>query len=338
MESQGLIRLVNDVLLLTSIPRSSWLIERGKRTWNAWKKLTISQDHLYETVTIVLVGKYTDHPDSYHSVDKSLEHAAMACSRKLKLINVDAEHLEESTALTAPQDYHKAWQEVHQAQGILIPGGFGERGCEGMIAAIKTCREKKIPFLGICLGLQLATVEFARNVCKLPQAVSAEFNATAAVPTELDVDAAIPTKSNAEAAVHVIVHMDEIDRSTMGANMRLGSHPTIFQPGSEWSKIYQLYQKGSKSPAPITNGSMSESTSENDSKSPSHDISANDTLSNGNENPSSQSSPLTILERHRHRYEVNPDYVDQLEHAGLHFVGRDEGGKRMEILELKDRS
>lgn len=338
LESQGLIDLVSEVLRLDLVKPSAWLVKRGGQTWSAWKELTISQDHIYESISIALVGKYTDHPDSYHSVVKSLEHAAMACSRKLNLVSVDAEHLEEATATSSPKEFHKAWHQVHQAEGILIPGGFGERGCEGMIAAIKTCRENKIPFLGVCLGLQLATVEFARNICLLPKAVSAEFNAKASVPTELDVDAAVPTEVNAKAAVPVIVHMDEIDRTTMGANMRLGIHPTVFQKGSEWSKIYQLYLEDFSSSIPTTNGTTTTNALSNgDSKSSSLNSTCSANGTAVKKLPSlSESDPLIINERHRHRYEVNPKYVDQLERAGLHFVGRDESGKRMEVLELKD--
>lgn len=339
LESQGLISLVSEVLRLDLVKPSTWLIKRGGQTWNAWKELTMSQDHIYESISIALVGKYTDHPDSYHSVVKSLEHAAMACSRKLNLINVDSEHLEEATAASSPKEFHKAWHQIHQAQGILIPGGFGERGCEGMIAAIKTCREKRIPFLGVCLGLQLATIEFARSICNLPQAISAEFDTESAVPTELDVDAAVPTEIGSKRGVHVIVHMDEIDRTTMGANMRLGNHPTIFQRGSEWSKIYQLYGEDLCSAIPTTNGTTTTTTlSSGDSRSSSLNgtCTANDTSAVPTPPSSSDSDPLTIYERHRHRYEVNPKYVDQLERAGLHFVGRDESGKRMEVLELKD--
>lgn len=317
LESQGLIKLVSEVLRLDLVNLSPSLVRRGGQTWNAWKELTISQDHLYNSVSIALVGKYTDHPDSYHSVVKSLEHAAMACSRKLVLITVDAEHLEETTAISAPKEFHKAWHQIYEADGILIPGGFGERGCEGMISAIKTCRENKKPFLGVCLGLQLATIEFARNKCNLPEAKSEEFNA--------------------EAAVQMIKFMPEIDRTTMGASMRLGNRPTIFQPGSEWSKIYQLYREDSSSSIPTTNGTTTTALSNGKSETLSlHGTS----IANGTAvkipPASSDASPLIIHERHRHRYEVNPDYVKQLERAGLNFVGRDDSGQRMEVLELKE--
>ncbi|KAL6714112.1 CTP synthase ura7 [Lecanora helva] len=321
LESQGLIKSVSDVLRLERLTLSPGLERRGARTWNAWKDLAISQDHLHESVSIALVGKYCDHPDSYHSVVKSLEHASMACSRKLLLLMVDAEHLEQSTLDSSPKEYHKAWHEVYKADGILIPGGFGTRGCEGMISAIRTCREQKTPFLGICLGLQLATIEFARNECDLPQATSAEFNAEAPVP--------------------LIIHMPEIDRKTMGATMRLGNRPTIFQPGSEWSRIYKLYRHDRNPSLPTMNGSEHAGTGSNSTNSTTSDINVQDisttnsTTQNGPQS-STEPSPLTIHERHRHRYEVNPEYVDTLEKAGLNFIGRDESGQRMEILELKD--
>ena len=321
LESQGLIRAVSEELRLDGLTASPSLVQTGWQTWNAWKELTFSQDHLYKTVTIALVGKYTDHVDSYHSVVKSLEHSSMACSRKLVLITVDAEHLEVTTKATFPKNYHTAWQILHTADGVLIPGGFGKRGCEGMISAIEACREKNIPFLGICLGLQLATIEFARHRCDMPKATSAEFDA--------------------EAAESVVIHMPEIDRKTMGATMRLGIRSTIFQPGSEWSKIHNLYRRSHRPFSPNPIGASNFDNSNGNTKS----LLTNgllDGVSNTNgtsgRTPSSASetSPLTIHERHRHRYEVNPDYVDQFEAAGLHFVGRDDSGQRMEILELKD--
>ena len=326
LESQNLTGLVSEELRLDRLTVSPWLFKRGGQAWKAWKELTIAQDLLHESVSIALVLKYLSSPDSYHSVVKSLEHAAMACSRKLVRITVNAEHLEEATLISSPKDFYKAWGQIYAADGILVPGGFGERGCEGMISAIKTCREKDIPFLGICLGLQLATVEFARNKCDLPQAASAEFNAEATVP--------------------LIVHMPEIEQARKGGTMRLGNRPTILQPGCEWSKIYQLYRQG-QSPSMPTANRLSR-----DVKPPSINGSSNDTStansaslkvpseSTGSSlkvpSESTGASPLVINERHRHRYEVNPAYVEQLEQAGLSFVGRDESGQRMEILELKD--
>jgi CTP synthase len=170
---------------------------------------------------------------------------------------------------TSPARYHDAWRAVVGADGILVPGGFGQRGSEGMMLAIKYARESKIPFLGICLGFQLAVIEWARNVLDYHDAISGEFDAEAKHP--------------------FIVFMPEISRTHMGGTMRLGLRPTVFEEGSEtWSKARALYGGAGK-----------------------------------------------IWERHRHRYEVNPAYVDKLQQSGLCFVGKDEKGERMQVLELK---
>ena len=280
------------------------LVDQGSRTWKEWKKRTLEQDHLHDTVTIALVGKYTDHPDAYHSVVKSLEHAAMACSRKLKLVSVNAEHLEEPARHASPAEYHQAWGLLHTAGGVIVPGGFGERGIAGMLAAIRNCRENGIPFLGICLGLQLAVIEYARNMCDIPDADSEEFSSKPSNP--------------------VVIFMPEVDRTTMGATMRLGLRPTHFQPGSEFSKLRKLYELSRKtiSPRVLANGTLLNGG---------HD--AEDHQQDG---PSANDvpAPVVINERHRHRYEVNPEYVDRLTQGGLRFVGKGDGGKRMEILEL----
>ncbi len=269
LEKQGLIPLLRNILRLDALPKSNTLVQKGKDVWNEWKTLTTSQDHLFETVSIALVGKYTNLHDSYLSVVKSLEHAAMRCLKKLNLIWVDASDLEEQTQQDNPKLYYKAWHELCTANGILVPGGFGHRGTEGMIAAAKKARQENIPYLGICLGMQIAVIEFARNVCNIPHAASIELFEQTPDP--------------------VVIFMPEIDKTTLGGTMRLGLRPTIFQPGSEWSKLRALY------------GEVQE-----------------------------------INERHRHRYEVNPEYVTRLAKGGLDFIGKDDKGVRMEILELKD--
>ena len=269
LETQGLVTTIRNILNLDSIPKSKALVDRGQRTWTEWKKLTTQQDRLYESVNIVLVGKYTNLHDSYLSVIKSLEHSAMRCGKKLNLIWVDASNLEAQAQLDNPAEFHKAWHEVCTADGILVPGGFGHRGTEGMIQAAKWARENKTPYLGICLGMQIAVIEFARNVCDMPKASSIELQEQCPDP--------------------VVIFMPEIDATTMGGTMRLGIRPTLFQPGSEWSRLRKLY------------GEKTE-----------------------------------IHERHRHRYEVNPEYIDRLAKGGLEFIGKDDKGVRMEILELKD--
>lgn len=298
LETQGFFPLLKGILRLDALNILPPLLAEGERTWSAWKKLTISQDHLYESVSIALVGKYTNLHDSYLSVIKSLEHAAMACSRKLNLVWVDASHLEPAAQESSPVEFHKAWQELCTAQGILVPGGFGSRGTEGMIKAAEWARKNGIPYLGVCLGMQLAVIEFARNVCNIPTASSEEFDE--------------------KTSDRLIMFMPEIDPITKGGTMRLGLKPTHFQPGSEWSKLRALYH-GNVTPAPessnLPNGTVQ------------------DRLSNGFQE---SAAPFTILERHRHRYEVNPAYIDTLASHGLSFVGKDDRGERMEILELKD--
>ncbi|KAL2357843.1 CTP synthase [Cryomyces antarcticus] len=269
LEEQGLIPILSDILRLDALTTSQSLVKKGRSTWNQWTALTVGLEHTFQPVSIVLVGKYTELHDAYMSVTKSLEHAAMRCKKKLKLIWVDSAHLESATSHTQPAKFHKAWHDVCTAAGILVPGGFGTRGTEGMIAAAKWARENKTPYLGICLGMQIAVIEFARNVCGISNATSMEFDAIS--------------------DDRVVIDMPEHHGGDMGGTMRLGLRPTIFQEGSEWSRLRALY--GEK---------------------------------------------RTIEERHRHRYEVNPAYIEQLESDGFNFIGKDDKGVRMEIIELKD--
>ncbi|KIW62547.1 CTP synthase [Phialophora macrospora] len=271
LEQQQLPGQLRDFFRLDAYPIAPALVTRGQQLWNDWKKLTTSQERFLETekVTIALVGKYTNLHDSYLSVIKALEHSAMACQRKLNLIWVEASNLEKATLETNPETYHKAWHELCTADGVLVPGGFGHRGTEGMIAAANWARTKPKPYLGICLGMQVAVIEFARNVCGLKTAHSVELDARTTDP--------------------VVIFMPEIDKTTMGGNMRLGQRPTHFQENTSWSRLRKLYNN-----APAVN------------------------------------------ERHRHRYEVNPEYITRLSDAGLTFIGKDDKGERMEIVELKD--
>ncbi|PBP26704.1 CTP synthase [Diplocarpon rosae] len=149
LEEQGLVGTIRDILKLDDTPKSERLVDRGQRTWAQWRNLTSQQDRLFDTVDIVLVGKYTNLHDSYLSVIKSLEHSAMRCGKKLNLIWVDASHLEEEAKSSDPAAYFKAWHAVSTAHGILVPGGFGHRGTEGMILAAEYARTNKTPYLGI---------------------------------------------------------------------------------------------------------------------------------------------------------------------------------------------
>ena len=269
LEKQRVIPILRDILALDKLTISPTLLQKGHSTWTQWKSLTSSDNRYHDKVTIALVGKYVQFHDSYLSVLKSLEHSAMRCRRQLEIQWVDSEHLEAKTRASDPAKFHKAWHDVCTASGILVPGGFGQRGTEGMVAAAKWARENKTPYLGICLGMQIAVIEYARNVCGLEGATSEEFNGDA------------PHK--------LIMFMPEVDKQTMGATMRLGLRPTLFQEGSEWSRLRALY-----------------------------------------------AGKTEILERHRHRYEVNPAYISTLEDGGLSFVGKDEKAERMEVIEIKD--
>lgn len=267
LEEQGLLNLLRTALMLDKLAPTPALVTKGAEIWKMWK--TVISPVYTETVDIVLVGKYIELHDAYLSVIKSLEHSAMRCNRKLNLIWVDSEHLEDATQQSNPGKYHKGWHEVCTAAGVLVPGGFGQRGTEGMIKAAKWARENKTPYLGICLGMQVSVIEYARHMCGYTNATSEEFDTSAEHP--------------------VVIFMPEGSKDSMGGTMRLGSRSTYFQPGSEYSKLRALYGE------------------------------------------------VTVVEeRHRHRYEVNPQYIEELEKTGMTFIGKDDTGKRMEIFELKD--
>ncbi|KAG5516175.1 hypothetical protein RHGRI_037024 [Rhododendron griersonianum] len=230
--------------------------------WTTRAKLC---DSLHQPVRIAMVGKYTGLSDSYLSVLKALLHASVACCRKLVIDWVLSSDLEEATAKENPDAYKAAWKLLKGADGVLVPGGFGDRGVQGKIMAAKYARENRIPYLGICLGMQIAVIEFARSVLGLQDANSTEFDPNTQSPC--------------------VIFMPEGSKTHMGGTMRLGSRRTYFHVTD--CKAAKLY--GNKS---------------------------------------------FIDERHRHRYEVNPDMVVQLEDAGLAFVGKDDSGRRMEIIEL----
>ncbi|XP_039116147.1 CTP synthase 1-like isoform X2 [Dioscorea cayenensis subsp. rotundata] len=250
---EALIKALN----LQGVAREPMLLE--------WMERAKICDTLHETVTIAMVGKYTGLSDSYLSVLKALLHASVAHRRKLVVEWVPASDLEETTLKEAPEVHKAAWKLLKSADGVLVPGGFGDRGVEGKILAAKYARENKIPFLGICLGMQIAVIEYCRSILKLWDANSTEFNPNTTNPC--------------------VIFMPEGSKTHMGATMRLGSRRTYFEVMD--CKSAKLY---------------------------------------GN--------AAYVDERHRHRYEVNPEMVMELEKAGLAFVGKDDTGKRMEIIEL----
>ncbi|CAN4078546.1 unnamed protein product [Withania somnifera] len=141
-----------------------------------WISRTELCDRLHEPVRVAMVGKYTGLSDSYLSVLKALLHSSVACRRKLFVDWVPASDLEDETAKENPENYRSSWNLLKGADAVLVPGGFGDRGVEGKILAAKYARENKIPFLGICLGMQIAVIEYARSILGLQDANSTEFD------------------------------------------------------------------------------------------------------------------------------------------------------------------
>eukprot|EP00887_Chlorella_sp_A99_P007532 scaffold2.g7532.t1 len=231
-----------------------------------WKtQLADKWDGLTGVVKIAMVGKYTDLSDAYLSVTKALQHACLGANRRLQVDWVEASNLEEGTQTEDAAAYEDAWAKLRGADGILVPGGFGNRGVEGKVLAAQYARTNDKPYLGICLGMQIAVIEFARNVLGMKQANSTEFDAATPEP--------------------VVVFMPEGSTTHKGGTMRLGSRRTVLETvDCIAAKLYQSEQY--------------------------------------------------VDERHRHRYEVNPELVPQFEAAGLRFVGKDDTGTRMEICEL----
>ncbi len=232
-----------------------------------WIKMAETVDNLDEVVKIAMVGKYTGLSDSYLSVIKALQHSSFEVNRKLQINWIEAENLDEKVNRDDAEKYNEAWKLLKESDGILVPGGFGIRGIEGKIKAAEYARLNKIPYLGVCLGLQIATIEFCRNVLGMEKANSTEFDENTPHPA--------------------VVFMPEISKTHMGGTMRLGTKPTPFLV--EDCKMKRLY--GNKP---------------------------------------------HVDERHRHRYEVNPELITKIEEAGLIYVGKDETGQRCEIMELEN--
>eukprot|EP00210_Caulerpa_lentillifera_P008485 g8094.t1 len=175
--------------------------------------------NVYKT-TIALIGKYTGHQDAYLSIIKALQHACLQAGVGLNLVWVEASHLEDAFKAKDPEKYVESWMDLRSASGVIVPGGFGDRGIEGMILAAKYARESHVPYLGICLGMQTAVIEFARNVVGLTDATSMEFSI------------ASPNLA--------IVFMPEISTTHLGGTMRLGSRSTLLTTSDSISaKLYK---------------------------------------------------------------------------------------------------
>lgn len=262
LENQGISRIIANKLKI-SLPCTPQL--------ELYHTIAHNVEHASEEVHIALVGKYTGLQDSYLSVIQSLQHSAIMAGRRLIIDWIDAVSLEPGTNVSDKDAYTHSWETVKNADGILVPGGFGDRGVEGKILAVKYARENKVPFLGICLGMQCAVIEYSRNVLSLERANSAEFDPKSPHP--------------------VVIFMPEINPQQMGGTMRLGARATLLKDrkdGNKQTLARDLYGRETR----------------------------------------------YVWERHRHRYEVNPEYVEPLTNAGLIFSGTDDRSQRMEIIEL----
>lgn len=223
-----------------------------------WKEMVHALRHPKQEVKIALVGKYVELHDSYISVNEALKHGGIATRSKVDIHWIDSETLE------APDcDLNAVLGDM---DGILVPGGFGSRGIEGKIKAVHFARTNGVPYLGICLGMQVAIIEFARNVLGFADANSAEID---------------------PATTHPIIDIlpEQKDVQEMGGTMRLGQYPCVLNPES---KSFQLYQSS------------------------------------------------MIYERHRHRYEVNNDYRDDLAKNGMLLAGTSPDNHIVEMVELPD--
>jgi CTP synthase len=228
-----------------------------------WKRLVEALENPQHEVTIAMVGKYVDLTDSYKSLNEALVHAGIYARSKVNIRYIDSESIEREGTGT-----------LKGVNGVLVPGGFGKRGVEGKIRAIQYARENNVPYLGICLGMQLAVIEFARNIVGLAGANSTEFDPDTPHP----VIALITEWQDRDGRIE---RRDE--KSALGGTMRLGAQQAVLEAGSLARKIYG---------ADIVN------------------------------------------ERHRHRYEVNNQYIGRLKEKGLRVSALTQSEQLCEVIEL----
>lgn len=185
-----------------------------------WKMISDRTDRCQEEVVIAIVGKYTNNPDAYISVVKALKHAALEAGLRLRVSWVESSDLEPNVERIDAKRHESAWKSMQAAHGVLVPGGFGNRGIEGKVMTANFCRTNDMPYLGICVGFQTAVMEFARNKLGWEDANSTEFDETTEHP--------------------VVVFLPESSTTVMGGTMRLGSRATIIRDSK--SLAHQLYE------------------------------------------------------------------------------------------------
>ncbi|WP_413627643.1 CTP synthase [Fructilactobacillus vespulae] len=233
-------------------------IDAPEADMSDWKKMEEHIRHLKGHVKIALIGKYVKLKDAYISVDESLRHAGYAADAEVEIVNIDAETINDDNVSEVLADF----------DGYIVPGGFGSRGIEGMITAIRYARENDIPFFGVCLGMQVTTIEYARDVLGWKDANSTEFNHD----TEHNV---------------IDLMADQNDVTSMGGTQRLGAYTAKLTPGTATAAAYD--------------------------------------------------NQAEISERHRHRYEFNNKFRDDLEKAGLVIAGTSPDDRLVEIVEVPNK-
>jgi CTP synthase len=187
------------------------LSARRKPDWSRWKQLIVEINRPKPTVNIALVGKYVELHDAYMSVREALNHAGLALGIEVNIVWVHSSELEKG----------RSWELVHNADGIIVPGGFGSRGIEGKIRAAQYARQERVPYFGLCLGLQLMVIEFARHVLQDDEANSTEFSRSTPHPV-------------------IDLMPDQRDIADLGGTMRLGLYPCQLQPGTLAANAYQV--------------------------------------------------------------------------------------------------
>ncbi len=232
-----------------------------------WEDLVYKLQHPAHEVKIAMVGKYVDLHESYKSLNEALCHGGVANNAKVDISYVDSEQVEREGIV----------EQIEQADGILVPGGFGGRGVEGKIRAVRFARENKVPYFGICYGMHMAVVEFARNVVGWKEAHTAEIDPNTPYPV------IYLMREWFDYRTQRIEKRDEL--SDMGGTMRLGAYPSHLIPDTRAQSAYRVEE---------------------------------------------------ISERHRHRYEFNNAFRQELEEAGLRVSGTSPDGELVEIVELVD--
>jgi CTP synthase len=279
-----------------------------------WQDLVDRAYHPKDEVAIAIVGKYVEYEDSYKSLKEALTHGALAQNLKLKVTWIEAEGLE--SKFEGDESYKSQLQGF---DGILVPGGFGKRGIEGMLNAIRYARENRVPYFGICLGMQTACIEFARNVCGLAHANSSEFD---------------------PAAQHRIIYkLRELTGvEEMGGTMRLGAWTCILEPNSLAAKAYTGAETQHDSEARQLSSPQNPvilTLSEVKGKDLHFSDAAQNTIAQGQSSRDDHHEQvLEISERHRHRYEFNREYEAILTGAGLRITGTTPDATYVEIVEI----